>query len=46
MGLNQDSTRRGVRELERAGLITVQRLPGRGLEITLLDVRDWRRDDV
>jgi hypothetical protein len=46
LGLNQDSTRRGVRALERAGLIMVQRRPGQGLEITLLDVRDRRHDDA
>jgi hypothetical protein len=40
LGLDQYSTRRGIGELERAELITVQRRPGRGLEITVLDVRD------
>jgi hypothetical protein len=45
LGLNQDSTRRGIRELEHAGVIEVRRRPGRGLVITLLDVRDQRHED-
>jgi hypothetical protein len=30
-------TRRAVRELERAGLVMVQRKPGRRLDVTILD---------
>jgi hypothetical protein len=39
LGLNKDSTRRAITELERAGLITVRRRSGRGLDVTLCDVR-------
>jgi hypothetical protein len=38
MGLNKQSARRGLRNLEAAGLVEVRRRPGRGLEVTLLDV--------
>jgi hypothetical protein len=38
LGLGEGTTRRGIRELERAGLISVRRSPGRGLEVTLLDL--------
>jgi hypothetical protein len=34
--VNKYAARRGLRDLERAGLVTVQRRPGRGLEVTLL----------
>lgn len=37
-GLNEWSARRGVRSLESAGLVTIGRKPGHGLEVTLLDV--------
>ncbi len=40
LGLNEDSARRGIKALERAALIEVRRRPGRGLEVTLMDVRD------
>jgi hypothetical protein len=36
-GLNEQSARRGLRQLEVAGLVTVCRPPGRGLEVTLND---------
>jgi DNA-binding IscR family transcriptional regulator len=36
-GVPTSTARRAVRELERAGLVTVQRKPGRGLDVTLLD---------
>jgi hypothetical protein len=37
-GIPTTTARRAVRELERAGLVTVQRKPGRGLDVTILDV--------
>jgi hypothetical protein len=37
-GLNRQSARRGLRQLAGAGLVTIRRRPGRGLEITLNDV--------
>jgi hypothetical protein len=37
-GIPTTTARRAVRELERAGLIAVCRKPGRGLEVTLLDL--------
>jgi hypothetical protein len=37
MRLSGDTTRRALRALERAGLVSVVRQPGRGLEVTLLD---------
>jgi hypothetical protein len=37
-GLNRQSARRGLRALAEAGLITIVYPPGRGLEVTLLDV--------
>jgi hypothetical protein len=33
-GLNEQSARRGLRELEGAGLVAVRRPPGRGLEVS------------
>jgi hypothetical protein len=48
LGLNEDSTRRGINALENAGLIEVKRRPGQGLKVTLLDVHpgvDLRTDD-
>jgi hypothetical protein len=36
-GLNRQSARRGLRQLVVAGLVSVRRTPGRGLEVTLLD---------
>lgn len=40
LGLNKDSARRGIKSLEQAGLVKVRRRPGRGLDVTLLVVRD------
>jgi hypothetical protein len=37
LGVSEQSARRGLRALESAGLVTVERLPGRGLAVTLLD---------
>jgi hypothetical protein len=48
LGLTEASARRGLKALEGAKLVEVRRLPGRGLEVTLLDVRfdgDARADD-
>jgi hypothetical protein len=39
LGLREASARRGLKELENAGLVEVRRLPGRGIDATLLDVR-------
>jgi hypothetical protein len=36
LGLNVSSIRRGITELERAGLIKVERKPGRGLDVTII----------
>lgn len=36
-GCHRDTVLRAVRELERAGLVNVQRKPGRSLQVTLLD---------
>src|SRR5262245_45526925 len=38
MELSRDTTRRGLRELERAGLVSVVRNRGRGLEVTIWEV--------
>lgn len=37
-GLNRWNARRGLTELENSGLVAILRKPGRGLEVTLLDV--------
>ena len=37
-GIPTTTARRAVRELERAGLVSIRRKPGRGLDVTLLDV--------
>src|SRR5262245_26670788 len=37
-GLSRQSARRGLRQLAGAGLVTVRRRPGRGLEVTLNDL--------
>jgi hypothetical protein len=44
MGLGEDTTRRALRALERVGLVSVVRRPGRGLEVTLLDAPAAERD--
>jgi hypothetical protein len=36
-GIPTTTARRAMRQLERAGLVTISRKPGRGLEVTLLD---------
>jgi hypothetical protein len=38
--MNEYAARRALRELERVGLVSVQRQPGHGLEVTLLDAPD------
>jgi len=38
LGLSEASARRGIKNLEKAGLIKIQRKPGRGLLVTLLNV--------
>ncbi len=37
-GIPTTTARRAVRELERAGLVAIHRKPGRGLEVTILEV--------
>jgi hypothetical protein len=37
-GIPTTTARRAARELERAGLVAIHRKPGRGLEVTILDV--------
>jgi hypothetical protein len=39
LGLNEYSARRGLQALEHAGLVEVRRRPGRGLDVTILEVR-------
>src|SRR5262245_56354371 len=38
LGISEGAARRALRAMEKAGLVTVKRLPGKGLEVTLLDV--------
>src|SRR5579885_1671455 len=38
-GLNRQSARRGLRRLVEARLVEVRHFPGKGLEVTLLDVQ-------
>jgi hypothetical protein len=44
-GLNRQSARRGLYLLERAGLVVVNRKPGRGLEITIQEYRPTERSE-
>jgi hypothetical protein len=37
LGLNEQAARRALRRLEKANLVRVQRQPGRGLLVTILD---------
>lgn len=37
LGTSPDTVRRALRELERAGLVTILRRPGRGLDVTIRD---------
>jgi hypothetical protein len=37
-GLNEQSARRGLQRLSGAGLVSIQRRPGRGLEVTINDL--------
>jgi hypothetical protein len=37
LGVNEYAARRALRELEQAGLVSVARKRGRGLEVTILD---------
>jgi hypothetical protein len=39
-GITIKTARRAVKALEKAGLVAVRRFPGRGLEVTLLDVSE------
>jgi len=38
LGVSEQAARRALRSLEAAGLVSVERRPGRGLEVTLLEV--------
>jgi hypothetical protein len=38
LGVNKQAARRALRSLELAGLVTVERRPGQGLIVTILDV--------
>jgi hypothetical protein len=40
-GIPTTTARRAIRELERAGLVTILRKPGRGLEVTILVDPSW-----
>jgi hypothetical protein len=40
-GIPTTTARRAIRELERAGLVTINRKPGRGLEVTMFDTPGW-----
>jgi DNA-binding transcriptional ArsR family regulator len=35
LGMSIDTARRGLRRLEVAGLVTLKRMPGRGVEVTI-----------
>lgn len=37
MNMSEDTARRGIRQLEMAGLISIERRPGRGLDVTILE---------
>jgi hypothetical protein len=37
LGVKEAAARRALRSLEAAGLVTILRKPGRGLEVTLLE---------
>ena len=37
LGMSIDTARRGLRRLEVAGLVTLKRMPGRGVEVTIND---------
>src|SRR5262245_46853445 len=37
-GIPTTTARRAVRQLEGAGLVAIRRMPGRGLEVTILDL--------
>lgn len=45
IGLSIAATRRGLRELEKAGLITVERPTGRSLQVTL-EERTLAQEDI
>ena len=45
LGMAPDTARRALRNLERAGLVTVQRKPGQALEVTLNDFATNRTDE-
>jgi hypothetical protein len=38
LGVSEQAARRGLQAMEGAGLVSVVRKPGRGLEVTLLDL--------
>jgi hypothetical protein len=44
MGVGPDATRRGLRALGRAGLVSVRSAPGRCSEVTLLDTGNAGRE--
>jgi hypothetical protein len=35
LGVSEQAARRGLRQLAKAGLVTIDQLPGRGLEVTI-----------
>jgi hypothetical protein len=39
-GILPDAGRRALRNLEKAGLVSIARKPGRGLEVTILEVEN------
>jgi hypothetical protein len=45
LGVSEQAARRALRGMERAGLVSLLRKPGRGLEVTLLDLAGEQRDD-
>jgi hypothetical protein len=45
LGVSEQAARRALRAMELAGLVSVLRKPGRGLEVTLLDLAGVQRDD-
>ena len=43
-GVNEQAARRAVKALEAAGLVSAVRRPGRGLEVTILDLHETEPD--
>lgn len=44
LGVSEQAARRALHSLEATGLVSIERQPGRGLEVTLLDVPVLKRN--